>query len=164
MLKNDNIEFCVVDTCHISVYSFSDTRTEAEQKLQDALENNKKDIETWKSHCKNYPDTELFKNYLKEAENKKYEIMTYDEFVQLERNYYLNQPLTEIDKETFDEMLNVLPPLKWCTRHNIEMFCMSEMLTGTYTSQYMFNLVTSKYYHKIVDIMDESTWGYNFFN
>jgi len=26
----------------------------------------------------------------------------------------------------------------------------------------MYNLVNHKYYHKIVDIKDESTWGYNF--
>jgi hypothetical protein len=129
--------------------------------LNAAIENNKKDIETWKNHCKNYPDTEIFKNYLSEAQKKQYKVMTYDEFLQMERKHYLDMPLTEITEETFHEMLNVLPPVKWCTRHNIEMFCMSERLTGTFTSQYMYNLVTGKYYHKIVDILDDSTWGYH---
>ena len=157
-------ELCVVDIKNFWIYNFANNQEQAEETLCRAIEANKKDIETWEGHCKNYPDTEQFKTYLNQAQNKKYEIMTYEEYLQIERNYYLNEPLKEINEETFNDMLNVLPPIKWCTKHNIEMFCMSEMLTGTYTSQYMYNLVTGKYYHKIVDITDQSTWGYNFIN
>ena len=39
------------------------------------------------------------------------------------------------------------------------MFCTSEMLTGTYTTQYA--AYNGKYYSKIVDVTDESTWIYN---
>jgi len=155
-------ELCVVDITTLSIFNFADDQEQAKKVLVKAIENNKKDIEIWGNHCKNYPDTEQFKTYLTQAQNKKYEIMTYKEYVKLERDYYINQPLTEITAERFEEMLNILPPKKWTTKHNIEMFCMSEMLTGTYTSQYMYNLVTNKYYHKIVDITDQSTWGYNF--
>lgn len=157
-----NNELCVVDTVNFWIFNFASNQEQAEETLSRAIETNKKDIETWENHCKNYPDAEHFKNYLKEAQNKKYQVMTYNEYIQLERNYYINRPLEEITAERFNEMLNVLPPLKWCTKHNVEMFCISEMLTGTYTSQYMYNLVTGKYYHKIVDIKDQSTWGYNF--
>jgi len=157
-----NNELCIVNTTGFSIFNFANNQEQAEETLSRAIETNCKDIETWENHCKNYPDTEQFKIYLKEAQNKKYEIMPYNEYLQLERNHYLNKPLTEITAERFNEMLNVLPPLKWCTRHNVEMFCISEMLTGSYTSQYMYNLVNHKYYHKIVDIKDQSTWGYNF--
>jgi len=161
-MKNNNSEICVVDITNMSIYSFSNSREEAEEKLQKALEHQKEDIKTWEGHCKIYPDTESFKNYLTAAQNSKYEIMTYNEYLQMERNYYTSKPLTEITEEKFEDMLNVLPPLKWCTRNNIEMFCMSEMLTGTYTSQYLHNRKNNKFYHKTVDILDQSTWGYNF--
>ena len=160
MLNNNTL--CVVDVEHLQIYDFANSKEQAEQKFFKALETCQEDIKTWESHCKTYPDTESFKTYLAEAKNKQYRIMTYDEFLQTERDYYINSPITEITEDKFHEMLNVLPPLKWCTKHNIEMFCMSEMLTGYYTSQYMYNLVTCKYYHKIVDITDQKTWGYNF--
>ena len=70
--------------------------------------------------------------------------------------------MKEITEETFEDMLNVLPPIKWCTIDGIEMFCMSEMLTGFYTSQYIHDKGTNKYYHKIVDVTDKATWGHNF--
>jgi hypothetical protein len=158
----DNNKLCIVDTVNFSIYDFADNQEQAEAKLIKAIESNKKDIATWENHCKNYPDVDSFKAYLKQAQNKKYEIMTFEEFLQRERNYYINQPITEITAEKYEEMLNILPPLKWCTIGNIEMFCMSEFLTGSYTSQYLHDRITNKYYHKIVDITDKATWGYNF--
>jgi len=158
----DNNKLCIVDTVNFSIYDLADNQEQAEAKLIKAIESNKKDIETWGSHCKNYPDVELFKTYLKQAQNKKYEIMTFEEYLQRERDYYINQPIAEIKAETYNEMLNILHPLKWCTINNIEMFCMSEFLTGSYTSQYLHDKKTGKYYHKIVDITDKATWGYNF--
>ena len=88
--------------------------------------------------------------------------MTFDAYLQMEKDYYINQPITEITEEKFEEMLDILPPLKWCTRNNIEMFCMSEMLTGCYTSQYIHDKISNKFYHKIVNVIDEKTWGHNF--
>lgn len=158
----DNNKLCIVDTVNFSIYDFADNQEQAEAKLIKAIESNKKDIATWESHCKTYPDVDSFKTYLKQAQNKKYEIMTFEEFLEKERSYYINQPITEITAEKYEEMLNILPPLKWCTINNIEMFCMSEFLTGSYTSQYLHDRITNKYYHKIVDITDKATWGYNF--
>ena len=162
MLQNNSL--CVVDVVGINIYNFSNSQIKAEETLIKAIESNKEDIETWSNHCKNYPDTEQFKIYLKQAQDKKYEIMTYEEFVQLERKHFLDEPLKEIDEERFEDMLNVLPPIKWCTIDGIEMFCMSEMLTGFYTSQYMHDKGRNKYYHKIVDVTDKETWGHNFIN
>jgi len=155
-------DLCVVNTTNFWIYNFASNQEHAEEVLSRAIEANKEDIKTWGNHCKNYPDIGQFKVYLEEAKNKKYEIMPYSEYIKLERNYYLNRPLTEITAERYNEMLNVLPPIKWCTKNNVEMFCISEMLTGNYTSQYMHNKTTDKYYHKTVDITDQTTWGYNF--
>ncbi|MGL5436016.1 MAG: hypothetical protein ACRDBO_11535, partial [Lachnospiraceae bacterium] len=70
------------------------------------------------------------------------------------------QPLKETTEEQFEEALNVLPPLKWCTIDGIEMFCMSEMYTATYTNQYA--RYEGKYYKKMVDVTDKSTWLNNY--
>lgn len=161
-MTNNNLEICVVDVEHISLYSFSNDMVGAEEKLQKALDQQIESINTWEKHCKTYNNRQDLVNYLTEAQNKKYEIMTFNEFLELQRNYYLNKPLTEITEDEFHEMLNVLPPLKWTTRNNIEMFCMSEMLTGSFTSQYLHDRDNNKFYHKTVDILDSTTWGYNF--
>lgn len=153
-------EYCIVNTNTLSLYSYCNVCTleVAENKLQQAIETNQKDIETWASHCKNYPDTKSFECYLQTALNNKFKIATYDEFLEMQKSYYVNKPLIEIDYENFNYMLNVLPPLKWTTKNNVEMFCMSEMLTGCYTSQYAHDKTTNKYYTKVVDITDTKTW------
>ena len=46
----------------------------------------------------------------------------------------------------------------WCTVEGVEMFCMSEMWTGTYTTQYAHDHRTGKYYSKMVDVTDRDTW------
>lgn len=160
MLNNNTL--CVVDVEHLQIYDFANSKEQAEQKFFKALETCQEDIKTWESHCRTYPNAEQFKIYLEEEKNKQYKIMTYGEFLQMERDYYINLPLTEITEDKFFEMLYVLPPIKWKTIDNIEMFCMSEMLTGCYTSQYLHDRNANKFYHKIVDITDKKTWGYNF--
>lgn len=87
-----------------------------------------------------------------------YAVMTFDEHQAMERAHVLALPLHEITKERFHEMLDVLPPLKWCRQDGVEMFCMSEFFTGTYTDQYAHDHATDKYYSKLVDFLDPSTW------
>jgi len=97
------------------------------------------------------------------------QIMTFGEFVKRERELVLDRKVTEIDEETFDEMLNVLPPLKWvdrvCAAHNcyVNEFCMSEFDSGPYTAQYARAYIDGKtrYYCATVDYYDESTWIHN---
>ena len=153
-------DIIVVDISQMYVYSsLRNGETEAEL-LNRAVEANNKDIEAWKNHIKNYPETEAFKEYLKTAEAKKFKVMTWDEYEQGEHNYYINRPLKEITADRFNEMLNILPPKCWTTINGVEMFCMSEMLTGTYTDQ--FARIGDKYYNKIVNLADRKTWIYNF--
>jgi hypothetical protein len=149
-----------VDTEHMSVYDFlKDEETEA--KLLERANNNKQeDIKTWSNYCVNYPNREDFRTYLAEANNKQYHVMTWDQFQKLEKDFYIGGQPIETTEEHFDDMLNCLPPMKWCTINNVEMFCMCEMLTGTYTSQYA--RYNDKYYTKVVDVMDRSTWINNY--
>lgn len=155
-------ELCVVDIKFFHIYDFANSKEQAEETLLKAKKSKEKDVKTWENHCQNYPDVEQFKVYLEQAKNKEYQIMTYEEFLQMEREHYINSPMTKITEEKFMEMLNVLPPMKWCTIQGIEMFCISEMLTGTYTSQYLHDKRSNEFYHKIVDVRDKETWGYNF--
>lgn len=46
------------------------------------------------------------------------------------------KPWIEIDEDRWDEMLNVLPPMRWRTVRGIEFFQMSEMLTGDLTGTF----------------------------
>lgn len=102
-----------------------------------------------------------------EGENLR--IMTFAEFEALDRELTLARELREVDEETFDEMLGVLPPLKWVNRTcerlgvGVNEFCMSEFEHGPYTQQYARAFVDGKtrYYSATVDYFDESTWIHN---
>ena len=96
-------------------------------------------------------------------------IMTLAEFNALDRELTISSDVHEVDEETFNDMLNVLPPLKWCDRlnekHNarVNEFCMSEFDHSVFTQQYARAYIDGKtrYYSAIVDYFDESTWIHN---
>lgn len=102
-------------------------------------------------------------------EDENLRIMTYGEFYDLDRKLTLARGMHEVDEETFNDMLNVLPPLKWvdrvCDRLNarVNEFCMSEFDHGPFTQQYARAYVDGKtrYYSATVDYFDESTWIHN---
>lgn len=97
------------------------------------------------------------------------QIMTIAEYEKRERELVLDMGVYEVDEETFNEMLNVLPPLKWCDRvcekhrANVNEFCMSEFTKGPYTQQYARAYINGKtrYYGATVNFYDESTWIHN---
>ena len=155
-----NMNILAVDTKHMSVYSFMrDEETEADL-LQRSNDYRQKEIEDWTRLYLQYPNREDFKVYLNEANNKEYQVITWDQFENMQKNFYIGQPLAETTEDHFEDMLGCLPPMKWCTIGGVEMFCMCEMLTGTYTSQYA--RYNGKYYTKTVDITDKSTWINNY--
>ncbi len=84
-----------------------------------------------------------------------YEIMTWAEFEQLQRDKYLTGVAHKIDKDKWWEMLEILPPLRWKMGGIIETFCMSEFMTGSFTEQY--GKYGDKYISKMVDYNDPST-------
>nr|WP_024835445.1 hypothetical protein [Clostridium sp. 12(A)] len=154
-----NMDILAVDIKHLSTYDFLQDGETEEELLKRANDYRQNNIDSWNKNCKDYP-CERFDQYLKEAFNKEYRVMTWSEFEQLQRDSYINQPLEETTEECYENALNVLPPLKWCAIDGVEMFCMSEMYTGTYTNQYA--RYKGKYYTKMVDIMDKTTWINNY--
>lgn len=154
-----NMNILAVDIKHMNVYDFLRNGETTEELQSRADAHRLEDIETWKKNATNYP-CETYDNYYKSALEKQYKVMTWDEFQKMQRDFYISDPIVETTGEHFEDMLNVLPPMKWCTIDGVEMFCMSEMLTGTYTSQYAKH--EDKYYTKIVDIADKSTWINNY--
>lgn len=154
-----NMNILAVDIATMSTYDFLHDGETEEQLLNRANANKQKDIDSWTENYKKYP-CEQFEQYLKSAKAKNYKVMTWEEFEKMQRDFYINVPLTEVTEKQFQDALNCLPPLKWCTIDGIEMFCMSEMWTGTYTTQYA--RIENKYYSKMVDCMNKNTWIYNF--
>lgn len=154
-----NMDILAVDIKHLSTYDFLQDGETEETLLKRANDYRQNNIDSWSKNCKDYP-CERFEQYLQEALNKEYKVMTWNEFELLQRDSYINRPLEETTEECFENALYVLPPLKWCTIDGIEMFCMSEMYTGTYTSQYA--RCGDRYYSKMVDVTDKSTWINNY--
>ncbi len=94
------------------------------------------------------------------APKRHYEPMTYEEYKAKEREFYLSDPATPITPKQFTEMLEVLPPDHWENKGDFESFLMSEHWSGPYTQQYARRGRgdDAKYWTKLVDSTDRSTW------
>lgn len=154
-----NTEYLAVDVTSYSVFDFLRDGETLEQLLNRANLHKQEDISSLTFKCRKYPENLALKKILKNAQKSKYEVMTYDDFLLGQREYYLSDELKKISKERYEEALNVLPPLKWCVKRGLEMFCNREMYDGTYTVQYA--KCNDRYYSKMVDVTDESTWIHN---
>ena len=154
-----NMNILAVDVNTFSTFGFLKDNETVEELQERANQYRQEQIDTWNNNRILYP-CETYEKYYIEALSKEYKVMTFDEYTALEMNYYISKPVVEITYENYDDMLCCLPPMKWCTINGIEMFCMSEMLTGPYTSQ--FAKLNDKYYTKVVNAFDKSTWIHNF--
>lgn len=111
----------------------------------------------------------LLDEAVKHHEGENVRIMTFAEYDERDRELTLAREVREVDEETFHEMLNVLPPLKWVDRKceklgaRVNEFCMSEFDHSHYTQQYARVFVgdETRYYSATVDYFDESTWIHN---
>ena len=159
MKKTDN-DVYIVSLPDARIYTIVGCLREltAEQEIKRAYEQKERDLLKYKENAMLY-DMEYWTNEYNKLKDRTYQAMSLDKFHELQRAYLINGKLEEITEELFNEQLNVLPPLKWCTINGIDMFCMSEMYTSTYTSQYA--RVGEKYYTTMVDICDKSTWIHN---
>ena len=159
MINNNELVVVNVNGGFASVWNFCD----ADNALEEIARAQKSAAETvarYESHIKNYPDRkEYWESCKAEYEKAKYEVMTFGEFLERQKKSMTGGPVTETTEENYYEMLNVLPPLKWGTIDGVEMFCMSEMYTGTYTNQYA--KIGNKFYTAMVDVTDQSTWIHN---
>lgn len=154
----NNNELVVVDVNggYASVWNFCNAEN-AQEEIARAQKSAAETVATYESHIKNYPDrADYWRRCKVQYEKAKYEVMTFDEYLARQKKSLLSGEVTETTAEQFNEMLNCLPPMKWCTIAGVEMFCMSEMYTGTYTNQYA--RIGDKYYTAMVDVTDKSTW------
>ena len=102
----------------------------------------------------------FYKDMYNRALNIHYEVMTFDDLMKIKKEKYLSDSVQKITKEEWNDQLDVLPPLYWCTIDGVNEFCLMEMYDDTFTTQYAeYN---GSYYSKMVDSADKSTWIHNF--
>lgn len=82
-------------------------------------------------------------------------VCSWDKFEQLQEHAYITDA-KEISAEEYNEMLEVLPPLRWGNNNGIDSFFMSEFYTGRITEQYGKRL--GKFYAKRVHFDKPETW------
>lgn len=149
-------EICVVDIHNMWVYAFT-TAEEAPSIIAAEKEKAAKNAAFWEELAKTH-NSEYHAETAEKYRLADFRAMTYEQFRVLEREKLLGKPLQEISEDQFYEMLNVLPPIGWTSHKGVEVFCMSEFYTGFYTNQYAHDKATGKYYTKLVDYADRSTW------
>lgn len=85
-------------------------------------------------------------------------IETEDDYFARVRKVYLDPPASEITKERWWKMLDVLPPCGYTNTSRYSMFYVSEALHYTYHDFYLYDKKTGKYWSKTCDACDKSTW------
>lgn len=85
-----------------------------------------------------------------------FQSMPLDQFQAMEREHYLSLPIHEITREEYWDALECLPPI-YCGRAGGD-FLMREMWTGTFT--YMYRQIGNRYFSKMVDAADRTTWNW----
>ena len=157
-----NMDILAVDTSTLTVYDFLGDGESEQELLQRAYNSNARNMAHYEAIIAENPESNsdgFFTKQLGNAKKREYKVVTWNEYEALKRKRYIdNREIKEVTEEQFNDALDVLPPLKWCTIDGIEMFCISEMTDGTYTSQYAHDKHNGKYYCATVDVMDKSTW------
>ena len=153
-----NLNYVVVDVNagFLSIYAFCDPENAAAE-IAKAQKVAAKEAEHFS--IMSVTPGDYFDEIAQKAKNAKYEFISYEEYERRQRQALLDDPVKEIDAETYEEMLDVLPPLYYVTINGVTMFCMSEMYTATYTTQYA--KAGGHYYSAMVDAADKSTWIHN---
>ena len=157
-----NMDILAVDTSTLTVYDFLGDGESEQELLQRAYKSNTEYIAHYEAIIAEKPESNsdgFFTKQLENAKKREYKVVTWNEYEALKRKRYIvDGEIKEVTEEQFNDALDVLPPLKWCTIDGIEMFCISEMTDGAYTSQYAHDKHNGKYYCATVDVMDKSTW------
>lgn len=93
--------------------------------------------------------------------NASLEVMSIDEYTKRKRRFYLGNELVEVDSIDWDSLYNSLKEAKLFERNSVKM--LTEIpLDDSYAKQYA--VCNHRYYSKMVDLNDETTWIYNFLN
>lgn len=93
--------------------------------------------------------------------NASLEVMSIDDYTKRKRRFYLGDELVEVDSIDWDSLYNSLKEAKLSERNSVKM--LTEIpLDDSYAKQYA--VCNHRYYSKMVDLNDETTWIYNFLN
>ena len=140
-----------------TAFTYCDSVNDCPAAIERAKAYRSKDIATYKSHLKNYPDrSDYWNKMLEKSIDSNYVCGEWEVFEQAQKGFLIGE-IHEITAEEWDDALNVLPPLGWNNYpHGFNMFFCSEAYTGTYASQYARK--GGKYYSAMVDKADRSTW------
>lgn len=86
------------------------------------------------------------------------QIETEEAYLARVRKGYLSVPAKEVTEDRYWEMLEVLPPCAFTMNERYAMFYVSEAHYLTYHSFYLHDKATGKYWEKLCDAKDRSTW------
>jgi hypothetical protein len=110
-----------------------------------------------------YPTLEAAQSDLDRARKggeAEYAPMTWDEYLQGQKAFYLSDPAQQITREKYHEMLEVLPPVAWKQQGDLQTFLMSEHFSGPFTDQYAALGFgdNQTFWVRMVDVSDRRTW------
>lgn len=163
---NYNYEKCIVKVKEGSVpiiYDFLYENETEEEAANRGFLAGMEQMNTYLRHHERCPDvledgTEYWQNLYEANKGTEYKAMCYEDFKSMERSVILNMPLEEVSEECYQEIFDALSHMGLTEHGGIEMFCMAEFYTGSYTMQYAKDKKTGMCYKKLVDFMDRSTW------
>ena len=155
------VEWCIASTDGSRVWSFYGSRADAKKDLPRIQQRKADDLAAHlERHAKyEHRDRRYWLRCYYNEKRLQYVVMSYKRFEQLQRRRVL-KPATLSDADTFNEMLNVLPPYKWTSHGGGEIFLMSEFNVSNFTASYSrykgsFGEI---YLYKVVDAYDKTTW------
>lgn len=156
-----NAERIVFNTQTLQSFDFLKDNEADEQAIARAVAFYTEELNRLKDLAKEFPDNEYWQGRVTETQailDTGFSVLPFETWLDKKNKSYTDIPMQEITAEEYNDQMDILPPMLWCTIDGITMFCMSEMYDGSITSQYARDNATGKYYTKLVDIYDKSTW------
>lgn len=161
--NSNNNEKWIINVTNVTAWNFTESDEEASRILESAIQYEKESAELCDRHAADYPErADYWRIQAEKHRTAKFEIMSFDKFRAMQREKLLAGEPIEVTAEAWNDALDVLPPAKWTTVDGVEEFCMSERYTASYTTQYAHDHTTGKYFSKMVDMLDPSTWIHNY--
>jgi hypothetical protein len=164
MEKKMNTERIVFSNKTFGSYDFLKDNEADEQAIARAVAYYTDELNRLSDLADTFPENDYWQKRISETESlldAGFSVLPFELYIRKKNKRYTDMPMHEITYEEYNEQMNILPPIYWCTIDGITMFCMSEMYDGSITSQYARDNSTGKYYTKLVDIYDKSTWIFN---
>lgn len=148
----------------LDIYTFVgifDQDETAEECLAKAIAFSREGAETCRLNLEGETDEkrrEYWKQQIAAYDEDKPQIETYGSYKKRERDEMLSGDPKEITEEKWWDAYEVLPPCGLVINSRYTMFYISEALSGLYHSCYLEDKQTGRYWTKICDVSDRSTW------